>query len=85
MLDDIPSNGRAEKTQQIMLKTENLDKKVQKQLIVAFGETVNLDNNFVSPKQLWDWVKQACQQQPYDSSQGLCIHKNQSLEILEIQ
>jgi hypothetical protein len=68
-----------------VLKTESLEEKAQNELIVAFTETVNLDNNSVSPKELWNWVQKACQQCLYNSSEGLCTYKNQSLEILEIQ
>jgi hypothetical protein len=40
-----------------MLKTENLDKRVRKGLIVAFAETVNLDNDLVNSEELWNWIK----------------------------
>jgi hypothetical protein len=81
----ISPKGVAEITQQLVLKTENLDKKVCKGLIVAFAESVNLDNNSVKPEELWNWVKKVCQHCPYDSSKGLCVHKEQSLEISETQ
>jgi hypothetical protein len=57
MPGDIPPKGGAEKTQQIVLKTENLDQWVRKGLIVAFAETVNLDNDSVNSEKLWNWIK----------------------------
>jgi beta-lactamase class D len=57
MPGDIPPKGGAEKTQQIVLKMENLDERIRKELIVAFAETVNMDNDFVNSKELWNWIK----------------------------
>jgi hypothetical protein len=37
-----------------MLKTENLDEKECKGLIVAFAEMVHFDNYFISAKQVWN-------------------------------
>jgi hypothetical protein len=85
MPGDIPPTGGAEKTQQIMLKMENHDKKVRTELIVAFTETLNLHNDSISPEELWNWVEKASQQCPYDSSEGLYTHNNQLLEICEIE
>jgi hypothetical protein len=67
-----------------MIKREILDKKVWEGLIIAFEETVNLDNDSVSPNKSWNQVKWVCQQCLYDSSEGLVIQKHQSLQILEI-
>jgi hypothetical protein len=77
--------GGAEKTQQIVLKTEHLDKEVRRGLIVAFAETVNIDNGSITSEELWNWVKIICHHCPYDSSEGLCTHQERLLEILEIQ
>jgi hypothetical protein len=54
MQGDIPPKGGAEKTQQIMLKTENLDKELHKNLVVVFMATVTLDNNLLNPDELWN-------------------------------
>jgi hypothetical protein len=78
---DIPPKGRAEKTQQILLKTENLDKEVRRTFIVAFAETVNVDNGSITSEELGNWVKNVCQHCPYDSSEGLCTHQEHLLEI----
>src|ERR1700737_276995 len=72
MPGDIPPKGGAEKTQQIVLKTENLDKEVQKGLVVAFAEVVN-GNEEISPTELWNWIQNVCKDCPVDSSEGLCI------------
>jgi hypothetical protein len=48
MLRVIPVQGGAEKTQHAVLKTENLDQKIRKGLVVAFTETVNTNNNEVN-------------------------------------
>jgi hypothetical protein len=52
MPGDIPPKGGAEKTQQIVLQTENLNKELRKLLIEAFAETVNFNNDSVSPEEL---------------------------------
>jgi hypothetical protein len=77
--------GGAEKTQQIVLKTENLNKELHEAHIVAFAETVNLDNDSTSTEELWNWIKKVCQKCPHDSSEGLHVHKEQPLGSSEIQ
>ena len=70
MPGDIPLKGGAENPQQMVLKTEKLDKEVQKGLIVVFTETVSFDDELVEPKELWNWVHNVCQQCLSDSSKG---------------
>jgi hypothetical protein len=82
---NIPPKGGAEKTQQIVLKTENLDKELHKTLIVVFAKTVSLENNSTSAEERWNWVKQEYQQCPNNSRKRLCTHREQLLEIAEIQ
>ena len=72
MPGDIPPKGGAEKTQQIVLKTENLDKRIQQGLVVAFAEVVNQDKT--DPKELWSWIQNVCKDCPLDSSEGLCTN-----------
>jgi hypothetical protein len=79
MPGDIRPKGVAEKTQQIVLKTENLNKELRKNLVVAFMETVNLDNDSVYPDKLWNWVKNVCKQCP-----ELCTHRKELLEVSEL-
>ena len=52
-------------------------------LVIAFAETLSFENDSVSPEELWNWVKNVCQQCPHDSSEGLCKHK--PLEAYEVQ
>jgi hypothetical protein len=52
MLGVIPVQGGAEKIQHAVLKTENLDPKMRKGLVVAFTETVNTNNNEVNLEKL---------------------------------
>jgi hypothetical protein len=85
MPGDIPPKGGAEKTQQIVLKTENLDKKVRRGLIVTFAESVNVDNSSITPEELWNWVKYICQYCPHDSSEALCTRQEHPLEISNAQ
>jgi beta-lactamase class D len=40
-----------------MLKMKNLKHRICKRLIMAFVETVNLDNDSVNSKELWNWIK----------------------------
>jgi hypothetical protein len=68
-----------------MLKTENLDKEVRTGLIVAFAETVNIDNGSIISKVLWNLVKTGCQHCPYDSSEECCTHQERPLEVSEAQ
>jgi hypothetical protein len=75
MPGDIPPKGGAEKTQQMVLKTENLDKEVRRGLIVAFAEAVNIDNGSITSEELWNLVKNVGQHCPHDSSEGLCTHQ----------
>jgi hypothetical protein len=60
MPGDIPMKGGAEKTQQIVLKTENLNKAVRRGSIVVFAETVNIDNGSITSEELWNLVKNVC-------------------------
>jgi hypothetical protein len=85
MPGDIPPKGWAENTQQFVLKTENLEERVRKGLIVAFAEIDNGYNDSVSSEELWKWIKNVCQHCLHDSSEGLCTHKDQLLEISETQ
>jgi hypothetical protein len=85
MPGDIPPKGGAEKTQQIVLKTENLNKEVRRGLIVAFPKTVNVDNSSITSEELWNWVKNVGQYCPHDSSEGLCTHQEHPLQISEAQ
>jgi hypothetical protein len=48
MPGDIPAKGWAEKTQQIVLKTKCLNREQRQTLLMAFAETVNLDNDSTS-------------------------------------
>jgi hypothetical protein len=57
-----------------VLKRENLDKKIQQELVVAFAEVVNLGKECVNPKELWNWIQNVCKDCPPDSSEGLCIN-----------
>jgi hypothetical protein len=52
MPGDIPPKQGADKTQQIVLKTENLDKGVRRGLIVAFTKSVNVVNVSITSKEL---------------------------------
>jgi hypothetical protein len=85
MPGDIPPKGGAEKTQQMVLKMENLDKEVRRGLIVAFAETVNIYSGSITSEELWNWVKNVCQHCPYDSSKGVCTHQERPLEVSEAQ
>ena len=73
MPGDIPLKRGAENPQQMVLKMENLDKKIWKQLIVAFAETVAINSKSVEPNELWNWIQNVCQPCPYDSSEGQCF------------
>jgi hypothetical protein len=44
----------------MVLKTENLDKKIRQGLVVAFAEVVNLDKDNVDPNDLWGWIQNVC-------------------------
>jgi hypothetical protein len=68
-----------------VLKTENLDKEHRKTLITAFAERVNLDKDSTSTEELCNWIIRVCQQGPYDSGERLYTHREQPLEIAEIQ
>lgn len=48
MPGDIPPKGWAEKTRQIVLKTKCLNRELRQTLLMAFAETVNLDNDSTS-------------------------------------
>jgi hypothetical protein len=85
MPGDIPPKEGAEKTQQIVLKTENLNKEVRMGLIVAFAETVNIDNSSITCRKLRNWVKNHYRHCPHDCSEGLCTHQEHPLEISEAQ
>jgi hypothetical protein len=85
MPGDIPEKGGAEKTQQILLKTENINIEVRRGFIVSFAETVNVDSGSITSEELWNWVKSVCQHGPYDSSEGLCTHQECPLEVSEAQ
>jgi hypothetical protein len=52
MPGNIPPKGGAEKTQQIGLKTVNLDKRIQHGLVAAFAEIVNLGEEEINPEEL---------------------------------
>jgi hypothetical protein len=67
---EIPLKGGAEKTKQIVLTRENLDKKVRRGVILAFADTVNVDNSSITSEELRNSVKIVCQNCPYDSSKG---------------
>jgi hypothetical protein len=77
---NIPPKGGANKTQQMMLKMENLDKELCKNLVVAFMEIVNLNNDLVNHDKQWNWVKNICRQCP-----KLCAHRKELLEDSELQ
>jgi hypothetical protein len=51
---DIPPKEGAEKPQQIMLRTENLNKKIQQGPEMAFTEVVNQDEENIDSKKLWN-------------------------------
>jgi hypothetical protein len=85
MPGDIPPKGGAETTQHIVLKTENLNKEVRQKLVVAFAETVNMDNGSITSEELWNWVETVCKYCPYDSSEGVHTHQERSLEATEAQ
>jgi hypothetical protein len=55
-----------------LLKTDNLDGKVRKGLIMPFTETVNWINDSTSPDELWNCIRNMGQQCPYNSSEGTC-------------
>ena len=50
---------------------------------MAFAETISFDHESVEPKELWNWVRNMCQQCPYDSSEGQC--SQQAIEVAEIK
>ena len=79
MPGDIPPKGGAEKTQQIVLKTENLDKRIQKGLVVVFVEVVNREEEEVGPEELWNWIQNVCKDCPVDSSEGLCVNATKTI------
>jgi hypothetical protein len=54
MPGDIAPQWGAQKTQQIVLKIEDLNKEVGKTFIVTFLETFNLDNDSTSSEVLWN-------------------------------
>jgi hypothetical protein len=66
--------GWAEKPQQIVLKMENLDQKIRKELVMAFVETVNMNNDEVNPEEDWNWIQNVCEECLLDSSEGLCAN-----------
>jgi hypothetical protein len=68
-----------------VLKTENLDKKVSRGLIVAFAKTVNVDNGSITSEELQNWVKNVCQYCPYNSSEGWCTHQECPLKVSKAQ
>jgi hypothetical protein len=71
MPGDIPPKRGAEKTQKIVLKTENLHKEVRRELMVAFAKTVNINSSSITSQELWYWVKNVCQHCLYNSSKGV--------------
>jgi hypothetical protein len=75
------SEGKGRKNPANLAKMENLNEKVRTGLIVAVAGAVDFDNNSISSDKLWNWMKYVCQQFLYDSSKGLCTHKEQLLEI----
>jgi hypothetical protein len=52
---------------------------------VAFANTVNLDNNSTILHKWCECVQNMCKQCLYNRSKGLCTHRNEPLEISEIQ
>jgi hypothetical protein len=72
--------GGAEKTEHIVLQTENLDKELCKNWVVAFMQTVNLHNHSVNHDKLWNWVKNIGKQCP-----ELGTYMKELLEVSELQ
>jgi hypothetical protein len=54
-------------------------------LIMAFSQTVNIDNISIKFEELCNWVKSVCQHCPYDMSEECCIHQKQPLQYSEAQ
>jgi hypothetical protein len=48
MPEDIPQKRGVEKTQHIVLKTENRNKEVCRELTVSFAEAVNVDHGSIT-------------------------------------
>jgi hypothetical protein len=61
-----------------VLNTENLDKRIQQAMVVAFAESLTQDDKDVDSKELWNWIQIIFKDCPLDSYQGLCIN---SMEI----
>jgi hypothetical protein len=61
-----------------VLKTVNLNKRIQQGLIATFTEVVNLGQEDVNPKELWNWIQNVCKNCPPDSSEGLCIYTTET-------
>jgi hypothetical protein len=83
--EEFSPKWEAEKLQQIMRKTKNLDRKLPTTLVVAFAATVNSDNNSTSLNKLLHCVQMDCKQYPYNSREGLSTHKNVPLELSKTQ
>jgi hypothetical protein len=84
MPGDIPPRGGAEKTKQIVLKTVNLDKRIQQGLVAALAEVVNLGEEDVNPEKLRNWIQYVCKDCPPDSSEGLCINAMETNNIEDL-
>ena len=81
MPGDIPPKGGTEKTQQNVLKMENPDKELCKSSIVVFAETVNIDNDSISPEELWNWVKNKQSLEIFESQQAQPTDKEKLKQI----
>jgi hypothetical protein len=77
MPGDIPPKGGAEKTQLIVHKTVNLDKRTRQGLVAAFAEVVNLGEENINSEERWNCIENICKDCPLDSSEGLCINTTQ--------
>jgi hypothetical protein len=70
----IPLQGGGRKNPTNLLKTENLDKRMQQRLMVAFAEVANQDEEDLNPEAIWNWIENICNNCPLDSSEGLFIN-----------
>jgi hypothetical protein len=75
---DIPLKEGAEITQQIVLKMENLDKRIQSRLVIAFAEVINQDEENINPMEFWNWIQNISKDCPLDSSEGLCTNATET-------
>jgi hypothetical protein len=82
MPGDIPLKVGTEITQPIVLKMENLTKKIQKGLEVAFAEVVNQSEE-VSPAEMLNWIQKVCKECLVDSSEGLCNNRISNTDTTE--